>query len=131
MGGVPTEVAVSDPGEEGDPLPNVPEWSAYLAVNYERALSNGWDLYTFLDWQYTDGAGTAFSRQSVNYARRHAYNVTNARLGFSNDRLDLNLFVKNVFNDITDQGVHVAEGDVPFSITTRPRTIGIEATWKF
>ncbi len=131
VGGVPTEVAVSDPGEEGDPLPNVPEWSAYLAVNYERALSNGWDLYTFLDWQYTDGAGTAFSRQSVNYARRHAYNVTNARLGFSNDRLDLNLFVKNVFNDITDQGVHVAEGDVPFSITTRPRTIGIEATWKF
>ena len=57
--------------------------------------------------------------------------VTNARFGLSKGGLELGFFVKNVFNDITDQGVNVVEGDVPFTITTRPRTIGVEATWRF
>ncbi len=131
VGGVPTAVAVSDPGKEGDPLPNVPKWSAFLSVDYERQLGNGWDMYAFADWQFTGSAGTTFSKDSVNYARRHAYNVTNARFGLSKGGLELGFFVKNVFNDITDQGVNVVEGDVPFTITTRPRTVGVEATWRF
>lgn len=131
VGGVPTAVAVSDPGKEGDPLPNVPKWSAFLSVEYERELGRNWDMYAYLDWQYTGGAGTTFSKESVNYARRRAYHVMDARLGLSKGGLELGFFVKNLLNDITDQGVNVAEGDVPFTITTRPRTIGVEATWRF
>ena len=131
VGGVPTAVAVSDPGQEGDPIPDVPKWSAYLSVNYERPLNQYWDMYAYLDWQFTDGSRTTFSEDSIAFAKRRPYNTTNVRFGLSNESLELSLFVKNLTNEITDQGIHVAEMDVPFTITTRPRTVGLEATWKF
>lgn len=131
IGGVPTELGVSDPGQDGDPIPNVPEWNAYLSVNYDRQLQNGWDFYSYLDWQFTDSARTTFSTESTSYAKRMANRTSNLRLGMHKDGLELALFVRNITNAITDQGVNVAEEDVPFSITTRPRTIGLEATWHF
>jgi hypothetical protein len=131
VGGVPTDVTVSDPGQEGDPIPDVPEWNAFVSVNYDRTLQNGWDFYTYLDWQFTDSAGTAFSKESAGYAERMAYTSSNLRMAMQKDGLEFALFVRNITNEISDQGVHVSEGDVPFSITTRPRTIGLEATWYF
>ena len=91
-------------------LPNTPETTFALALDYEREISEGWQLIAHADWSYTD----SIENDAVNsiFLSQDEVDVLNASVGWRfNDSWQLTIFGDN----ITDERF-ITSGDSNFGI---------------
>jgi len=129
-------------GEDGDSLPNVPEWSSSLDIDYE------WDVFTdataFVggSWRYVGDQMTGFSTELLGafgdpQIELPSYDVIDLRAGVDFERFTIELYAKNV----TDEHAVLSFanfGQVPpgappngTAAVLRPRTVGLSLSARF
>lgn len=80
--------------EPGTPIQSVPDWTASVALTYERSISDRLAVRARVDNAYVG------SRTDATYAINtlSAYDLTNLRVGVEGDRWSVMLFANNVLN---------------------------------
>ena len=80
--------------EPGTPVQSVPDWTASVALTYERSVSEGLAMRARIDNAYVG------SRNDATYAINTlpAYDLTNLRVGLEGGRWSVMLFANNLFN---------------------------------
>jgi iron complex outermembrane receptor protein len=135
---------------KGDDIVQVPKWSGNIGARYDHKINDEWNLYLFGNYQYTGSYKVTLGPGVLSYDP-DAYkapwidNVT-ARLGVSNARYDVSLFVDNLFAQSklrpgelvgrtscrnTDCSIYGANYQAPRGTTLRPRTFGLTATARY
>jgi iron complex outermembrane recepter protein len=128
---------------EGDnvgilPQVNVP-WNVNTSLNYGFPLSNGDKVHMQTQALYTSQNPGAFITQNTEvngYPLVVADPVThlyNARTGVTISKLDLSLFVNNIFNNTQALSKYRANGgsNLITYTTFRPRTVGLTTNYAF
>jgi outer membrane receptor protein involved in Fe transport len=122
--------------KSGDPLQNVPKWTATASIEYRRRLSDTLKGFGRLDYSYVGPANFLYDRTSPFY-RRPGFSIFNTRIGINpaNGPWDASLFVNNLLDKRGETDLPVAiSADLP---TTRrialnqPRTIGLNFGYHF
>ena len=117
------------PGLAGDAIPRIPELTASFTAQYNYRLPlQGWNGFARVEGSYTDKSRTELRFGSINDRYQASYEIFNARLGFSNDNMDLamTLFIENIADKAGDLYISAANGQPTYKITNRPRTIGVQ-----
>ena len=140
--------------KKGDPLP-VPDWKLALGLQYAFTLA-GRDGYIRADYQYASSFWSGVTYGSAGYSpdvngQREATHFVTARAGYDlSDKVEMALFVDNLFNSQDVLAVHNSNGrsgcvassgpscsvyrqfnPVYREVTFRPRTVGISASYRF
>ena len=137
IGYTDTEVASASgdgfPGyAEGQALHGVPDWTGTGSAQYIFPAFSGWDARLRADANYY-GESTSFNNGSI--VDRDSWSALNLRAGVLNENWDVTLFADNV----TDERANLADNRSiaaempgrPRIVTNRPRTIGLEARYRF
>jgi outer membrane receptor protein involved in Fe transport len=135
VGYTDTEVkdAAGFPGYlEGDELHGVPDWTGTGSVEYVFPAFGEWYGRVRADGNYY-GESTSFNNGTV--VERESWEALNLRAGVMNENWDVTLFADNV----TDERANLADNRSiaaempgrPRIVTNRPRTIGLEARYRF
>ena len=117
-------------GEDGDPLPYVPEWSFGLNADYEWTVKGSARAYVGGSLGYTGERTIEFNNRSADGSIREAgsYTTLNLRAGTYIGRWSVELYGKNLTNErgITSIGTPgpLPNGAIGLGLI-RPRTIGI------
>jgi len=123
-------------GEEGDPLPYVPEWSFGLNADYEWTLTGTTRASVGGSLGYTGERTADFGNRTSDGRIRQldGYATLNLRAGAYLGRWSVELYAKNLTNE---RGVTVisAPGALPNGAIglglVRPRTIGVSVATRF
>ncbi|MHB8528989.1 MAG: TonB-dependent receptor [Caulobacteraceae bacterium] len=118
----------------GHKLPNTPPWTVSVGAQYIFELPNAWTATLRGDFYWQDNSWARIYN-AVN-DRLQSYDVVNATLTFANldDGVDLQLFVKNAFNNQPITGTYVTDptsGLFQNVFTLDPRTYGVMLTKRF
>jgi hypothetical protein len=116
-------------------LPRIPEFTGDFSAQYSHATAiPDWSSFVRGECSYHGRSATDFHPTSLATCRiQHSYDITNFRVGASNDRTGLNmaLYEDNVFDVQGDVYIAAAAATPTAKYTNQPRTIGIEVTKKF
>jgi iron complex outermembrane recepter protein len=135
--GSTTQLLVRD----GDELLNTPRWQGDLSLSYTWSLHDGRDLYARADSSYTGRYFRTYSAGVNGYigAIRDGESITDISLrsGVRFNSWDVSAFVKNLTDNATP--LYQDVGTVPGtygaaairSISMRPRTVGVTATYRY
>jgi iron complex outermembrane receptor protein len=121
-------------GKAGDKLPRIPEITSDFSAQYSHDLPvANWSGFARLDWFYHGRSNTELRVGSVNNRLQHAYQITNLKIGASNDAqdLDLTLYFDNVFDEHGDVYLAAGTATPTTKYTNRPRTMGVSVSKKF
>ena len=128
---------------EGDKVGILPQvnapWNINATLDYEQPLSNGNKFHSQAIMLYTSQSPGPFITQNTEvngYALAvpdPATHLYNARVGYTMGKLDLSLFMNNIFNNTQALSKYQANGGSSLvSYTTfRPRTLGLTANLSF
>ena len=115
------------PGLEGDRIPNVPEYSASLALEYGRPLGATLQGSVRTDVNYVGETASEFRPNSVFFERIDAYTLTNLRLrvGDAGATWNVDLYVNNLFDEVAIGRVLSSPFGFDLTLSSPPRTIGM------
>jgi iron complex outermembrane recepter protein len=122
-------------GRDGDEVPYTPDFTSKLGLQYMVPLSFvPAELMLRTDWSYTSSSKTQFRDTNPTQRVMPSYHLVDLHAGLvGNDGWRATLFVKNVFNDLSDVSRYgsatLGSGDYVF--TNRPREIGIAVSKDF
>lgn len=124
-------------GQAGDPLANVPRWTAAAAADFTRPISTSLTAFGQVAYSFTDETYRNFNRDSP-YRVRPSFELVDLRFGVQADdeRWQVSLFVDNVLNKIAQSGLYDSDtgADLPYTRAvgiTQPRTFGLNAGYRF
>ncbi|MEN0036000.1 MAG: TonB-dependent receptor [Cellvibrio sp.] len=123
------ELAIND----GDRLPGSPRTQAGVALDFIYPVHSA-EVDANLSFHRTGDVYTALNSEFYNYQKLQSYNIVNARVGVSLRNVRIGAFINNIGNTrgITgarNDGMHGDQGQ--FEYVTRPRTIGLSATYQY
>ena len=122
-----------DPDISGNDMINTPEITATVSVQYVRPVgSGGWDLRLRFDGAYND----EFAVDSSNVGIVDAYFMANAYAGLQNERVEVGVFARNLFDEEYLTGGFVPGFNPflafpPLASIGRPRTVGVRLRYGF
>jgi iron complex outermembrane recepter protein len=121
------------PGLKGDRIPNVPEYSASLAVEYGRPLGARLQGAVRTDVSYVGETASEFRPTSVFFERIDAYTLTNLRLRLGNaaSTWTVDLYVNNLFDEVAIGRVLSSPFGFDLTLSAPPRTIGLGFGMKY
>lgn len=138
-----TEAAPGTPAQDGDRLPEVPQWMATAFAGYSAELANGWDFYLRGEYQYQSKARYDFQETlRITYSDgvsgtvpnpaqfRQSYQVVNLSAAMGKGGTKIRLYANNLFDVRPLLDVDYASGS-DRARTIRPRTVGIELRQSF
>ncbi|PRC92204.1 TonB-dependent receptor [Solimicrobium silvestre] len=125
------------PAQKGDPLLDVPRWSASTSAEYSLLMPNGMPGFARVDYSYIGNSIALYDRTSPFYLSK-GFSLVNLRVGSrkisESSHWGASLFVDNVFNKIGETGLPTAiSADLPDTRRigiNRPRTIGINLKYQ-
>jgi outer membrane receptor protein involved in Fe transport len=122
-------------------LPQVnPPWTANASLNYEIPLSRGDKLHLQAETKYTSQSPGPFINGLQNSQNSYPLatpdpvtHLYNARVGYTQGKVDVTMFVNNVFNSTPalSKDQVISNSNLVSYTTFRPRTLGISANVKF
>ena len=119
--------------DDGNQLPNVPEYSLSLALDAVYPdFWQGMDLIGRLDHVWVDERHQ--SALNADEFLLDDYSLTNLRAGVASERWSAIFSINNLFNDLSDQArlrTGPAGNHVYSSYVNRPRTYGLNLTYHF
>jgi len=124
-------------GLNGDQLPFVPKLSLNLDVDYQWPVFTSSSAYVGASVRSIRDQVAEFDIRNADGSQREvpSYEVVDLRVGLLADRWSLELFVKNLNDELGRTSLFGAEGTFPnnalASGVIRPRTIGLTATFGF
>jgi iron complex outermembrane receptor protein len=130
------DTSASVGGRDGDPLPYVPDWSFGLNADYEWTVKSRTRAYVGGSLGYTGDRPVAFNNRAADGSIRRAdsYVTLNVRAGVYHGRWSVELYGKNLTNDLGVTSIGTA-GPLPGGALglglTRPRTIGLSIGTRF
>lgn len=91
----------------GNKLPQAPEWSSALALQYNLPLAGGGEMVTRVDWTYSDAFYTtednievAAPGSPITWGKVESYSLVNGRIGYeSGDTWSLYLWGRNILDE--------------------------------
>lgn len=115
----------------GQPLAGVPKWSTSLGADITQPAGERAEAYLHGDWSYRSSYYTVASNSS--YGLVPGYGIANARLGlrFDDDRWDLSLWARNLFNKNYFQTLSVLNYGLVTATLGDPRTYGATLKVRF
>ncbi|KGE03324.1 TonB-dependent receptor [Pseudohaliea rubra] len=123
----------------GNKLPQAPEWSSALALQYNLPLAGtGGELVTRVDWTYTDEYFTTEDNVSVTnpgssipWGKIDSYSLVNGRVGFeSGDSWSVYLWGRNLLDEDYSFDWPSDFLGTSANFPGDPRTYGVEVTWR-
>jgi outer membrane receptor protein involved in Fe transport len=137
----PDGVLIADRGAVVGGVPSVPApWSGTISLRYEWALNSSAVGYVRVDdtvHSHNPGPFTELDHRYTYYDPRFtadpAQNLLSTQLGIKWLALDLKVFVTNALNQHPELQLYA---DAPgstllYAYTLQPRTLGLNATWKY
>jgi iron complex outermembrane recepter protein len=123
-------------GQDGDQLPYVPEWSFGLNADYEWTVKSRSRAYVGASLGYTGERTVDFNNRAPDGSIRRAdsYVTLNLRAGVYHGRWSVELYGKNLTNDLGVTSIGTAgflPNDALGLSLTRPRTIGLSIGTRF
>lgn len=119
-------------GLDGDRINNVPKWTGSISAQYNWAVFSDFSAFIRSDLAYTDGSNTRITGQ------RNPFNVTldsyalvNLRFGLENDKWRFSVYANNVFDKRTQNDAINEVTNILAFFTSRPRTVGVKAGYRF
>lgn len=129
-----TKAGNGTPQLQGSPVYQVPKWTAAVKAEYSVPVTSNFEGFVRGDYSFTDSSFSA-NNDPLNPRLRPSYSLVDARLGLRSDDLEFALFGKNLTNkhaNLADNRSLAAEAPgLPRVVTNRPRTIGVEARYRF
>jgi len=123
-------------GEDGDPLPYVPEWSFGLNADYEWTLTGSNRAYVGGSLGYTGDRTADFGNRTSDGRIRQldGYTTLNLRAGAYFGRWSVELYGKNLTNErgvtVINEPGFLPNGAVGLGLV-RPRTVGVSVATRF
>jgi outer membrane receptor protein involved in Fe transport len=123
-------------GEDGDPLPYVPDWSFGLNADYEWTVKGSSRAYVGGSLGYTGDRTVDFDQRAADGSLLQAdgFVTLNLRAGAYIGRWAVELYGKNLTNELGVTSI-VGAGFLPNGAVglglTRPRTIGVSLSTRF
>ena len=127
---------------DGNDRPGAPEWSGFVAVNYERPLGNALLFGATANVQYRSEIGLSATDPSARLSGYETYDA-NVRIGAADGKWQIALIGKNLSDEYAFRG----GGNVPGTggntgtaegfpsdlqgVAIRPRQIELEFTWRY
>jgi iron complex outermembrane recepter protein len=128
-------------GLSGDPLPNAPEWTSSFDVDYEWPVFSNAQAFVGGTWRYIGERYSGFSLAVASVTgdtqvELPAYSVFDLRAGVDFEHFAVELFAKNVSNElepVTFGGFGSLPPGAPNGEASvlRPRTVGVSLTARF
>jgi iron complex outermembrane recepter protein len=114
---------------KGADVLGVPQYSGTISSDYSIFVRPDLKVVSRIDYQRTGPSRGAFFVSNPDF-NRPSYGVADASLTLNEDRWDMGLFARNLFDQ--DKAIqHPVPFYVPYGITVRPRTIGVSAHYKW
>jgi outer membrane receptor protein involved in Fe transport len=120
---------------KGDNL-GAPDWQANVGVQYNHALTDAFDGYARVDYQYsgkymrTPGPGA--SGYDAVIVNGNETRFMTARAGITHQRFDLNVYVNNLTNSVDPIfKAHSSNSALVTAATFRPREVGLQLTYRY
>jgi len=111
----------------GQRLPDAPEENASLGAQYNFPVNGSWKGFARADYLYV---GDVLQQFDVLVVKNGGYGEANARLGFTRDQLEVDLYGDN----LTDKrAVSVTNNPAfgAYQTLIRPRELGVELRYAF
>lgn len=118
-------------GLKGDPINNVPDWTLSFSGQYSWQWFSDYDGVFRVDISAQDGSNTLISPRNSFNVRLDSYSLTNLQFGIRNRSWRVTAFVDNVFDERTENDAINEFTNILAFITSRPRTIGVRAGYRF
>jgi iron complex outermembrane recepter protein len=133
--GQPVAGTGTPPSTPATVVPDVPEYTANIGLDYDHALDDSLALVAHADYTYT---GQRYDLVAINQGQMWSlpgYGLVNLRLGVkSGSNWNAALFCTNVANDHAAlenmTALNLANPDFNRILTNQPRTIGLEFSFK-
>lgn len=122
----------------GDNLPAAPRFTAGASVNIDTSLTDSILANIVVDYSYVDGSRLFFDREASQAIE--AYHFVNLQASMYWQKFRFTLFATNLFNSRDNifafgnpfvSPIDTAAQDEPFSVSPRPRTVGIDVGYRF
>jgi outer membrane receptor protein involved in Fe transport len=137
------ELTADEPGlggQDGDQLPNTPEWQSAIDVDY-RFDTDRFPTYVGLSWRYkgdmpvgfegyTDEDGTVWPASSPRLTV-DGFSMVDVRAGMTLGSVDVSLYVTNLLDEWAYTKFGSSFTGPSLGSPTRPRTIGAVARFNF
>jgi len=118
-------------GQDGDELPNVPEFQIYASAQYNGEIS-GKPWSVIADLNYRDETNTEFRPDSPFNIRLDSFVVANLFANIDiNDNLSIGAYVKNLTDELAIYDGIGTFQDPESVVGNRPRTIGATLRLRF
>lgn len=129
-----TDSSVTSPQKPGDPIYQVPDWTANVAATHTQVLTAGLNLVSNVTYGYVGHSYSANNNPFVPRVRP-AYGLLDARFALEFSKYEVALFGKNLQNthaNLSDSASIAAEVvGRPRIVTNQPRTIGVDFVARF
>ncbi len=113
---------------KGDPLLHVPDNTFSIAGEYRFPLA-GQDAFARVDYQHVGDVDK--TRYDDNDVALDSYELVNLRFGIEYKNYDLQLYVRNVFDEVAELNVENNVQEPLEFLTNQPRTIGATLSYSF
>ncbi|NOZ65179.1 MAG: TonB-dependent receptor [Alphaproteobacteria bacterium] len=130
-------VEVAFPGHKGDPVPNVPEFTFNASAQYSFDVTEEIGGLFRVDYAWVGRSRTEFRPRGAeadgfnpHTEQIGGYNNFNARLGIETETWSAKLFVNNLFDTRGIVDSISSDQDPLAQLVTRPRTYGLNVTWR-
>jgi len=126
-----TDVKAGTGFVSGQRLPDSPEKNASVGAQYNFTVGGGWSGFARSDFVYVGDVLSQFGTATVKLG---GYGQTNARVGFTHDTLELDVYGDNLTDrrGISSVGNPAFNpGFDPYQTLIRPREVGAEVRYSF
>jgi len=114
---------------KGADLPNVPKWTFSSSAQYNWTMGDAWKGFAHADLQYVDGRYSDLPLASSNVFEK-SYTTINARLGVIHGPWQVDLFARNLTNEVAILNTSNTSG-MNYQTINQPRTIGMAVRRSF
>ncbi|WP_374147034.1 TonB-dependent receptor [Sphingomonas sp. 28-63-12] len=111
--------------DKGDPLPNIPRFTANVQANYEWQLSGGWTGFAQATYSHV-GRRVTNANQGIELG---AYDLGGLRAGVRINRAEIAVFVNNLTDERAELGRETR--GIDRLLYNPPRTVGLAFKGKF
>lgn len=114
----------------GDILPNNPRWSGSMLVDYRFPISDTWQGVVGGNARFASKRHAALQSGIFPDYLMPSYSMFDAHAGLQSDRLDIDLFVRNLTDKRAQLGAYTYYGINEVTVQ-RPRTYGLAVTARY
>jgi outer membrane receptor protein involved in Fe transport len=122
-------------GRRGDRIPNVPKFTASMAVDYKRPVTNELSASARVDASHVGSFFSALSPTDIYRREVPSYELINLRFGIegAENAWGVYLFANNVFDDVAINQLSSSanSGGLTNAISAAPRTYGLNLMRRF